>query len=270
MSALVASLVTGIVTAVLAALGTYVTTRRNLQIQFDASLRELRIAAYKALWKELEDLAKYGRAEPLSRSQAQQLSISLRTWYFETGGLFLSQETRRDYFALLDGLEVVPRRTNEQILSEEDDEFLRVLGSRLRTAMTRDVGTRRTFIFRGDTDRAKRVSQAHTYAHEGGDRHLRISPRWWQRLPGVGALLPGQPQLDVEGARWDPSRRAFSARVSDSPQRVPEEERVFLMEDRQVVEGPSGWQRGDTRSRGKSVVWHEIGSGPQQKRETGR
>jgi len=63
MSALVASAITAVVTAALAILGTYVTTRRNLRIQYDASLRELRINAYKVLWTELEDLAKYARPD---------------------------------------------------------------------------------------------------------------------------------------------------------------------------------------------------------------
>lgn len=273
MSALVATVITAVVAAVLAAVGTYVTTRRNLQLQFDASLRDLRIDVYKVLWKELESLAKYARPEPLSKSQAQQLAITLRTWYFETGGLFLSQDTRRDYFALLDGLEVVPRRTDEPILEEEDDEFLRVLGSRLRTGMTRDVGTRRTYIFKGDIERAERVSQARMYAEEGGERHLVISPRRRRRLPLIGPLISGQPALDVEGlsrpVRWDSSRMAFSASVSSTREGGGAEERLFLIEDGHVIEGPGGWERGDTRRRGKSVIWREVESRAQRVEGTG-
>ena len=48
MSALAASLLALFVTAVLAILGTYYTARRNLQTEFDTSLRDLRIAAYKS------------------------------------------------------------------------------------------------------------------------------------------------------------------------------------------------------------------------------
>jgi hypothetical protein len=60
MAPLMASLITALVTFVLTAAGTYITTRRNLQLQFDASLRDLRIEAYKELWKHLKVLAKYG------------------------------------------------------------------------------------------------------------------------------------------------------------------------------------------------------------------
>jgi len=146
-TALVASIVTAVVAAVLGGAATYFTARRDLQLKFDASLRDLRIDAYKELWKELEKLAKYGRPDPLSKAEAQQLRGNLRTWYFHTGGLVLSTQTRQDYFTLLDGLEVVITGS-DNILGDEDDEFLRLLGSRLRTAMTRDVGTRRTGVDR--------------------------------------------------------------------------------------------------------------------------
>jgi hypothetical protein len=274
MTALVASIITAVVTAVLAAVGTYVTTRRNLQIQFDASLREMRIAAYKPLWARLGGLAKYARPEPLSMDEAQELAVTLRDWYFETGGLFLSQETRRDYFALLDGLEVLPRRTSGATLRVEDDELLRVLGSRLRTGMTRDVGTRRTFIFREDTDRARQLKRVHTYVEEGGGRRLRIAPRPWQRLPLIGRLIPGHPILCIDGraprARWDPSRLAFVATAPDPDDRNRMDERVFLIEAGHVIEGPGGWERGDARPRGKSVIWREIPSEARPEGDIGR
>ena len=215
----------------------------------------------------------------------KDLAQRLRKWYFETGGLHLSQETRQAYFSLLDGLEVVARRTDSKRGPEEDnqvstrrlrglrgrknkvldppiprqdDEFLRVLGSRLRTALTRDVGTRRTFMFRGDTDRASRVSQARTYSDDSGTRELRIATRWWQKLPIVGALLPGHPVLRLKGAssaRWVPSRTAFLARISDSGDPRSRERRVFFIEPGQVVEGPEGWQRTGKQDRSKSVIW---------------
>ncbi len=146
------SLVTALVGAVLASIGTYVAARRDLQLKFDDSLRDLRITRYEQLWKELKPLAKYGRPTALSHEQIADLIAAVTTWYFDTGGLVLSSEAREDYFALQDGLEFALARPPDE-LNADDDEFLRVLASRLRTAMTRDVGTRRTFIFRGDPER---------------------------------------------------------------------------------------------------------------------
>jgi hypothetical protein len=94
MTALTASIITAVVTAILTAAGTYLTTRRNLQIQFDASLRDLRIDTYKLLWKDLDPLAKYARSRDLTKSDVHDLSRTLRHWHFHEGGIFLSVETR--------------------------------------------------------------------------------------------------------------------------------------------------------------------------------
>jgi hypothetical protein len=246
MSALAASLVTAVVTAALAIVGTYYTTRRNLEVTFDTSLRELRITAYKDLWKKLDVLAKYGRPAPLTDKEAHDLAETLRIWYFETGGIFLSTRTRRDYFALLDGLENVGGG------SETDDEFLRVLGSRLRSGMTADVGTRRTFPL-GATERSRGVPRRREFAELGGTRRLAVTP-------GPRRFLLGRrpPELEAEGPwpgqRWDPDRSAFSARLTcgDAP-----DARVFLLEDTHVVEGPEGWRRGSKEQRPESVLWVE-------------
>jgi len=258
----VVSLITAVVSAVLASVGTYLAARHDLQLKFDASLRDLRIAAYKDLWRTLEDLAKYGRRDPLLKHRAQTLRDELKTWYFETGGLVLSRDARQDYFALLDGLEVVIAAA-EDTLSAADDEYLRVLGSRLRTALTRDVGTRRTFVFRGDPEREEPRLERSIYAELGGGRQLALSPksrlRLARRLGGSWRfLMAEEPELELDGAdkgRWDGARRALTMRVSAAGGDA--EQRIFLLEDDQIVEGPKGWRRGEEVSRRPSVIWRQ-------------
>lgn len=262
MTALVVAIVVAVVSAVLGGIGTYFAARRDLQLKFDASLRDLRIEAYKALWKELELLAKYGRPDLLSKSEAQQLRGTLRTWYFQTGGLVLSTQTRQDYFALLDGLEIVIAGS-DNILGEEDDEFLRVLGSRLRTAMTRDVGTRRTFVFRGDVERDVPRFESRTYVERGGTARLIVSSK--RRLnvkPSLkffAALRSDEPELELPYAaqriKWDAARRELFIRAA-AEGRDPEE-RLFLLEEGRIVEGPKGWERGDAQRRGTSKIWQQ-------------
>lgn len=247
MSALAVSLVTAVVTATLAVVGTYFTTRRNLEATFDTSLRELRLGAYKTLWKDLGALAKYDRPDTLAKAEAEKLAATLRTWYFATGGLVLSHGTRQDYFALLDALETVKAAPADP-LTEEDDEFLRVLGSRLRTGMTADVGTRRSFPF-GDDERVAEPT-VRTYEDAAGGRTLvvRRGPRRFLLFGRHRLTLTG---TDVSGTpHHDPARRSFSAAVGG-------DDRVFLLEGGELVEGPKGWKRWDTRTRRGSAVWRE-------------
>jgi hypothetical protein len=269
------SIITAVVTAVLAVAGTYLTTRRDLQLKFDESLRDLRIGAYKELWEHLGKLAKYGRPETLSKSQAQTLRDSLRTWYFHTGGLVLSSSTRQDYFTMLDGLELVIGR-RENIISDQDDEFLRILGSRLRTAMTRDVGTRRTFIFRDDPEREEPQLHKRTYLEDGGSRMLEISPKRRLNLALLMRFPPrvitsGKPDLTMTNAKllrwdWDPARRALTVHVAAGYDDEEAEERLFLLEDkdRYIVDGPRGWSRGEAVHRAQSVIWREYDHTPAQ------
>lgn len=249
MSALAASLVVAAATAALAIVGTYFTTRRNLAATFDTSLRDLRIAAYAILWKDLEALAKYARLEPLDKEEAAALAATLKTWYFGTGGLYLSERTRQDYFALLDGLETVATDVKDR-LRPEDDEFLRVLGSRLRTGMTADVGTRRTYPFRGVSDGDAPAER--TFTAPGGRRL--VVTRGRRRFVLFG---PRGPTLEVDGVQsrdWDPARRAFWVRPKAGG---PDDERLFLLEATHVVEGPKGWDPWATEARRGTTVWRE-------------
>jgi hypothetical protein len=149
--------VTQIVAAVLALLGTVVTVvvtalvtrarvRRDLESEYDISLRGERLAAYRELWRALQPLAKYSRPAPVTYRLLGRLLTELRAWYFQTGGLFLSTGSRDAYFALMDELrERLLRRPVDTSSELEFHHFerLRQLGSDLRSAMVEDVQTRR-------------------------------------------------------------------------------------------------------------------------------
>jgi hypothetical protein len=133
--------------------GTKHRIRAELEGQYDAELRNSRLGVYHALWRALEPLAKYAR-EPLGypkREEINKLSASLRRWYFQKGGLYLSAESRQAYFDLQEALTVVvtsERWAATDVAAEVDEdtfEALRQLGSWLRTTLTYDIGTRRRF-----------------------------------------------------------------------------------------------------------------------------
>ena len=129
---------------------------KDLEADYDRELRGARIAAYRALWTLLEPLARYAPPGPLTAAVAADLASALRGWYFQTGGLFLSDESRRAYFALQEvraaALAPTPNGTPPAApagdpageLGGATRTALRRAGSALRTATARDVGTRRT------------------------------------------------------------------------------------------------------------------------------
>jgi len=131
-------LLTGAVLALLA-------SRQRLEVEYDIQLRNHRIEAYQALWKILEPLAYYVPPSAVTHVVATDLSKALRTWYFEVGGLFLSEASRDAYFDLQKGLGGVikePPAAGDLPIGTPRFERLRALASRLRTASTQDVATR--------------------------------------------------------------------------------------------------------------------------------
>jgi len=150
--------VTQVTVAVIALLGTLVTVavtayvtaakvRRDLESEYDISLRTDRLTAYRELWRSLQPLAKYARPTPVTYRVVRRLIGQLRAWYFQNGGIFLSHRTRDAYFALMEELrDLVAGAPSDSALELDFEAFekLRELGSDLRTAMVDDVQTRRS------------------------------------------------------------------------------------------------------------------------------
>jgi hypothetical protein len=129
---------TGALGLVAGIVGTAYKSRKALESEYDIDLRKTRIDVYKKLWCKLNVLARYS-PPPYSRETVEQLSVALRSWYFEQGGLFMSKHVRNAYFDLQEAL----AQTLERV---DDPASLRRLlvarGSALRTAMSDDVATR--------------------------------------------------------------------------------------------------------------------------------
>jgi hypothetical protein len=128
--------------------GTFATaykSRKELESLYDIELRRKRMDAYGELWKLLEPLAYWAPPNPLTYATLASVSRALRSWYFASGGLVLSKQTRAPYFNLqqaLTELSAGDRGTSEEPLKEDTREIVKALASRLRTASTDDVATR--------------------------------------------------------------------------------------------------------------------------------
>jgi len=91
-------------------LTTYVTAvykfRKELEAEWDKEIRKQRMRTYPQLMRCLDVLARYDRPLPLNAETLANLSVSMRKWFFEVGGILLSDGTRKSYFDLKEGLSV--------------------------------------------------------------------------------------------------------------------------------------------------------------------
>ena len=149
-------LLTVIVTTLLSVPATYLAMstkiRRDLEAQYDKDLRERRLIAYAALWALTEPLAIYSPPEPLSPHGARALSQRLRSWYFRDG-MVLSTRARDAYFTLqklltAETIAAAPAPTRP--LEEAALKDLRDASSAMRTALSRDVASRRPPMIASD------------------------------------------------------------------------------------------------------------------------
>jgi hypothetical protein len=204
------------------------TTRRALVMQYDADLRRDRLQAYVKLWAELKPLNKYGSDPPhLSRDAVETMADALTKWYFEVGGIYLSVPARQDYFALQDALQQILAAGPSADIGEPAREFVRLKASRLRTGITRDVGTRKSLKLRGDPSPPPDKHLLGTF--DGGNGREITITRPWHRL-GRGVKVSG-----LEDPEWDGDAWAIRANPDGEP-------RQFLLDERGLVEGPVGWE----------------------------
>jgi hypothetical protein len=120
--------------------------RNDLKAEYDKDLRNRRIKAYQGLWCHLQVLGQYDLPKPLTPVTFEELTEGMRKWYFEVGGLYLSEDTRITYFKLKKAIKDVLEKTKDrpqEVVDPENSELLLELGHQLRTSLTQDVGTRK-------------------------------------------------------------------------------------------------------------------------------
>jgi hypothetical protein len=137
----------GLVSAIITHFSTRAKIRLDLAAEYDKKLQESRLEAYKLLWAMLEPMAKYGR-EPVTHAVILSISDKTRTWYFQTGGIYLTERTRKPYFtwkALIERLLEDSGFADQPQASIPPLHLQPILAaaSALRTALSDDIGTKR-------------------------------------------------------------------------------------------------------------------------------
>lgn len=142
------ALLGGLVGVGLGGVATWLTTRwqlrKELEYGYDRELRTERVAVYKELWKLSERLPRYySRGNPTGLDLEQTIE-NFHRWFFEVGGLFLSDEARAAYFAMMNCLrETAQRNRDRGAISDDDAIALYDVAENLRIKLTSDVGASR-------------------------------------------------------------------------------------------------------------------------------
>jgi hypothetical protein len=114
-----------------------------MTMTIDTDLRGRRITVYSELWKKTGDLPKWPRNQELTYQDLHNLSTELRKWYFETGGMYLSEGARVAYGEVQKSLTSVLAKGQDGKVIDSDYDTIRGKCSTLRTELTDDLLSRR-------------------------------------------------------------------------------------------------------------------------------
>lgn len=137
----------GFVSAVLTHFSTKAKLRLDLSAAYDKELQESRLALYKELWAMLEPLARYARGAPVTYETIVNVAGASRAWYFQRGGIYLTERTRGPYFAWKAAMQVVLdneslRRSALAELEPMDTNEIIAKASALRRSLSDDIHTK--------------------------------------------------------------------------------------------------------------------------------
>lgn len=126
---------------------TYIQGALAARAKTGEGLRDLRLAAYPAIWQETAVVSQHPPAD-VTWSDIKTLQLGCRRWYYATGGLFLSQRSQERYTELqkLLGARLVGRADLDQVDDPDYDTIAKAC-SDLRKSMTQDLATRRQRSF---------------------------------------------------------------------------------------------------------------------------
>jgi len=133
LSAIIAGSISLVISTVVAAWA----QRKKLESDYDAALRSERLAEYRKLWQLMEPIGWYGKHEITSET-INKLLADIDHWYFEGGGLLLSDVSYQSFEEL--------QRSLDRYDGAPD--HLRPVGSKLRTALAYDIGGRKRPLLR--------------------------------------------------------------------------------------------------------------------------
>lgn len=111
--------------------------------EIDTDLREKRHDVYRELWTMTKIVPKYPAPNRLEFAALSDFSYTLRDWYFETGGIYMSEAARDRYFEVQEVIQSVQSEKRSPVLEPAQYDRVREACSKLRTELARDLQSRR-------------------------------------------------------------------------------------------------------------------------------
>jgi hypothetical protein len=134
-----------LVALISAVFGSVVRGAVDARIKTDEGLRTQRLEAYPPLWRLTGTLSQWPRTHP-TWSDVGKIHTELRNWYYNVGGMFLSERSRDLYLdvqRLAAQLLEYRSEAMDAKVSDAEYESLRETCSLLRTYLALDLETRR-------------------------------------------------------------------------------------------------------------------------------
>ena len=134
-----------VVTALFGVLANRQKFREDLQSKYDSNIHDQRTHFYATLWKELDVLARFAPPAAVTTRRLDERSKTLREWFFDTGGLYLSDHSREAYLDLQTTMVdyVREHEISDKEISEKSLRHIQDKATALRAYLSKDIGSRK-------------------------------------------------------------------------------------------------------------------------------
>lgn len=123
-------------------LGGFITTYFDFRKQIMSEVWAKRFTQYKKLWFISGNLPEWPRDTTVTYNKLFNISVSLKNWYFNDGGILLSSKSRELYGKLQKVLIKKAIKDSKDHICKEDYDLVKSSFKILRDQMTRDLSSR--------------------------------------------------------------------------------------------------------------------------------
>jgi hypothetical protein len=147
---IIKSLLTGIIGAGLGYFAAWLKSFSDSEKNISDQLWILRKEKYQILWSILKSMPKWPTRKDFTFKQLRDMSEDMKNWYFDHGGMVLTSDAVIAYRKLQERMAEFydQEKDTSKIMSPTDYMVITDLCSKLRTALTRDLLSRKRLFSR--------------------------------------------------------------------------------------------------------------------------